>query len=113
MSELTDRLRAYGADMDGAMERFVGDEELFGECFSMFLEDAAFAALEDSLKKQDYRAAFEAAHTLKGVAGNLGLTPLYQAICQLVEPLRRGEYSALQSQYEAVADARSAVEKLK
>lgn len=51
MSELTDRLRAYGADMDGAMERFVGDEELFGECFSMFLEDDAFAALEDSLKK--------------------------------------------------------------
>ena len=37
------------------------------------------------------RAAFEAAHTLKGVAGNLGLKPLYDAVCHIVEPLRRGE----------------------
>ena len=36
-------------------------------------------------------SAFEAAHTLKGVTGNMGLTPLYDAVCTIVEPLRTGE----------------------
>ena len=39
----------------------------------------------------DLDGAFQAAHTLKGVSGNLGLTPLYEVVCDIVEPLRHGE----------------------
>ncbi len=91
MSELTDRLRAAGADMDGAMNRLVNDEELYATCFGYFMSDPAFDALGDALESKDYAAAFEAAHSLKGVAGNLGLTRLYQLSGKLVEPLRRGQ----------------------
>ena len=34
------------------------------------------------------KAAFEAAHTLKGVSANLGLTDLYDSVFPLVEELR-------------------------
>ncbi len=88
MSKLTDQLRAHGADMDGAMNRLLGDEELYAMCFGLFLEDGAFAALGTALDAGDRAAAFDAAHSLKGVAGNLGLTRIYQLSGQLVEPLR-------------------------
>ncbi|WP_369282906.1 Hpt domain-containing protein [Oscillibacter sp. GMB15532] len=88
MSKLTDQLRAHGADMDGAMNRLLGDEELYAVCFGLFLEDAAFAALGVALDTGDRDAAFEAAHSLKGVAGNLGLTRIYRLSGELVEPLR-------------------------
>lgn len=89
------------------------DEELYAECFAMFMEDPSFVQLGEALKRQDDAAAFDAAHTLKGVAGNLGLTPLFAAICAIVEPLRCGAHDGLDGLYAAVMDAKAAVEQLK
>ena len=80
-----------GADMDGALNRFANCEELYATCFSYFMDDPAFSALGAALDSKDYTAAFEAAHSLKGVAGNLGLTRLYELSGQLAEPLRHGQ----------------------
>lgn len=113
MSTLTDRLAACGADMDGAMERFINDEVLYAECFRLFLEDSNFTALGDALSEKDYPSAFHAAHTLKGVAGNMGLSSLYDAICEIVESLRHQDYSHLDTQYQAILNGKAAMEKLK
>lgn len=91
MSELTDKLRAMGADIDGALNRLINNEELYATCFGYFMDDPAFASLGAALDAKDYAAAFEAAHSLKGVAGNLGLTRLYDLSGQLTEPLRHGQ----------------------
>lgn len=93
MSELLDKCRAYGADVDGTMERLLNDEELFEICLQSFTEDAGFAGLKSAVEAKDYKAAFEHAHALKDVAGNLGLTPLFQAISGLVEALRVDDVS--------------------
>lgn len=113
MSEFINRLVAYGADMTATLERFVGDEALYERCFGMFMEDASFAELERALREKDYTAAFNAAHTLKGVAGNLGLTPLYEKICQIVESLRHQDYSHLDAEYQAILAERTVVESLR
>ncbi|MDY6296345.1 MAG: Hpt domain-containing protein, partial [Schwartzia succinivorans] len=34
--------------------------------------------------------AFRHAHTLKGLTANMGLTPLYDLVVKIVEPLREG-----------------------
>lgn len=112
MAGLIDDLRARGADMNGAMDRFLGDQELYGDCFRMFLEDPSFPALEHALSQQDAAAAFDAAHSLKGVAGNLGLTALYQAVCALVEPLRQGQCTGLSPLYQAVRDEKAKLDAL-
>ena len=57
-------------------------------------------------------AAFDAAHTLKGVVGNMGLTPLYKAVCDIVQPLRAREeredypllYQAIQKEFLKVEE---------
>jgi HPt (histidine-containing phosphotransfer) domain-containing protein len=42
----------------------------------------------DAIKKGDLEAAFHVAHSLKGVLGNLSLTPLYDVIYNMTEFLR-------------------------
>lgn len=112
MSELIERLRREGADIAGAMSRMVDDEELYATCFAYFIDDPSFDALRQALEEKDYTAAFDAAHTLKGVAGNLGLTRMYELAGGLVEPLRHGQPgdADLVGMYQAVAAER---EKLK
>ncbi len=50
--------------------------------------EARFDKLASSIEARDLDAAFDAAHALKGVTGNLALTPLYQAIFDITEFLR-------------------------
>lgn len=106
MMELKDSLIEYGVDFQGVMERFVDDERLYFDCLMAFANDTSFDGLQASLDMEDYASAFEHAHVLKGVTGNLGITPLYAAIDNLVEALRSHEYSNLAQQYEVVSEER-------
>ena len=110
MSELKKMLEEYGADYQAIMGRFMGNEAFYLRIFSMFPKDESLTKLGQALSNNDYTAAFDAAHTLKGVTGNLGLSPLYQAVCAIVEPLRTGEaendypvlYGMIRLEYEKV-----------
>lgn len=100
MEKLIGELRAYGADIEDAMARLLNDETLYAECIRLLLEDSAFYKLETAMEHSLYEEAFNQAHTLKGVLGNLGLTPLYQSACSLVDALRAQEYPLAQERYQ-------------
>lgn len=91
MEELCERFTAYGGNYQDIMVRFMGSEAMYLKFLNMLPQDDSMDRLEAALAAGDLAAAFEAAHTLKGVAGNLGLTPLHRAVCAIVEPLRTGE----------------------
>lgn len=109
---MLERLESYGADIKGIRERFMGDMELYRACLTSFLSDGNFAALGRALSEEDYGAAFRAAHTLKGVSGNMGLTPFYQAISLLTESLRGGQYTGVNEQYAAVTEEYAKIQSL-
>ena len=93
-----ENLRAFGADVDDGLGRCMNNESFYLRLVKMALADAGFEKLRDSLEKNDLNSAFEAAHALKGVLGNLSLTPLYVPTAELTEQLRGrspGDYSAL------------------
>ena len=46
--------------------------------------------LGESLRAGDVRASFEAAHDLKGISANMGITPVFDLVVVLVEELRAG-----------------------
>lgn len=106
MMNRNDALRTYGVDLNEVMERFVNDEELYCDCLDAFIDDPSFDGLHDAILAKEYGAAFDHAHTLKGVAGNLGLGPLLTAIAGIVEPLRNRDYSNLEQQYDTVRTER-------
>lgn len=65
-----------GIDYDEGVARFVGRSDLYEEFLKKFLTDPTFPALEAAMQAKDLPAAFTAAHTLKGVTGNLSLNVL-------------------------------------
>ena len=77
-----------------------------------FLDDKSYADLERTLSEGDYKEAFRAAHTLKGVCLNLGFTELYKVSAELTEVLRGREtagsdelYAQVKEQYTTLTDA--------
>lgn len=99
---LIEKMTAYGADMKETMNRFLNDEKFYETCLEMFFKGEEFSQLKTAIDNKEYKQAFEIAHTIKGVVGNLGLTPLYNAVCEIVEPLRAKDYSNLELQYNAI-----------
>lgn len=97
---MIEKLRAYGADIEGALERFMGDEELYDSCIKLLLEEEAFDQLDRAIKEKYYKSAFEAAHTLKGVLGNLGLTPIFNSTSDIVELLRLNDVENIDEEYK-------------
>ena len=91
MRDMRTCFAAYGADYTATMERFLQQEALYLRLLGKLFPCKELRLLGEALEAGDMAGAFDAAHTLKGVAGNLGLTPLYEALCAIVEPLRAGE----------------------
>ena len=88
MADILDVLEDWGCDIDEGLERLGGDEEFYETLLSAFVQENGMGKLALAIEAGDYRRAFEAAHGLKGDTGNLSLTPLYEAVCSLVENLR-------------------------
>lgn len=85
------KLKTSGVDVDGAMERFMQKEDLYIRFLKKFNEDKNFGGLRDCIEIRKFNEAFQYGHTLKGVTGNLGLTPLYEKVAKLVDTLRNSE----------------------
>ena len=83
-----DALNAYGANTAEGLARCMNNEAFYIKMVNMALADKNFDALSASFAAGDARAAFEAAHALKGSTGNVALTPIYGPVCELTELLR-------------------------
>lgn len=102
-SVLVKKVIAYGADPDGIRDRFCGNDALFARCFRGLLTEPNWAMLHCALSEEpDYAKAFAAAHALKGLSGNIGVTALYAALCTLVEMLRAKDSGNLAAAYAEV-----------
>ncbi len=86
-----DCLKEYGADVDDGLKRCMGNEMLYLRLVATIPSEITFQQLQESLQEGDLDTAFEKAHALKGVVGNLSLTPLYQPVVEITEHLRARE----------------------
>lgn len=85
-----DALKELGADTTSGIARCVNDEQFYLRMVNMALEDKNFDLLKEVIASGDLSAAFERAHALKGVMGNVALTSLYEPIAAVTEELRAG-----------------------
>lgn len=105
MGIIFQKLEEWGCDVEGALERFLEDEELYMTCLETVISDSAFEKLGVALEEQKVAEAFDYAHTLKGVFANLGLTPMFTIVEKIVEPLRSGSAENLQETYKSLLEA--------
>lgn len=86
-------------DKESALERLDGDEELFHEIVSIFMDDAPriFLALKQARTDKDQKTSERQAHSLKGASANVGAVHL-QAISTRAEvAARTGNWMDLES----------------
>ncbi|MBO6241572.1 MAG: Hpt domain-containing protein [Butyrivibrio sp.] len=93
-----EKLRELGANVDEGLERCMGMEDFYLEMIELGLSDDRFEALGKALEEGNLDDAFEDAHALKGVVGNLALTPLYETVSEITENLR----AKVQTDYEVI-----------
>ncbi len=95
----TDALQELGVNVKEGLGRCLNNEGFYLRMVNKALDDEEnFRRLSAAVAAGDKAAAFEAAHALKGVAGNLSLTPLYEPLSEMTELLRVGaaaDYDAL------------------
>ena len=103
------RRGAAGGDaaiVDGAelMER-LGDRGLFEDVIAIFLDDCPrrLAVLETAVERSDAVLIEETAHILKGAAGNLSATRLFEAAQTLERIGANGELGAAEAAWRQLA----------
>ena len=102
-------LSSYGIDYGDAMDRFGGNAELFFRLARKYLDGDNYARLVSAMEMHDFDEAYRQAHSLKGVAGNLSFTKLYNIAAEIASNLREGEYVAAESY---LPDAEAAHERI-
>lgn len=86
-----DKLKEYGADTEKGLSLCMGNEALYLRLVSTIPDEQKFTELKSSIESNDLDTAFENAHALKGVTGNLALSPLYNPLLEITEFLRARE----------------------
>ena len=105
-------LLAYGANYDEGMARCLNREAFYFKMIKMVAANEKFASLGKALIDKDLKAAFEDAHALKGIAANVSLTPLSNAIEAIVEPLRRREDIDYTELYTRIVDLKKKLDEI-
>ena len=105
-------LIAANVDYENGKKRFAGNEALYEKYLLKFKDDVHYEAVKAAFETGDFDTLLKEAHTLKGVAGTLGLVDIYQNCADIVTALR-GErteqmpelFDLLQRAYEKTMDA--------
>lgn len=97
-----DELREKGIDIEDAVNRCMGNKALYEKLLKKFDSAVNDAAVAKSFSNDDFQAAFEGAHTLKGITGNFSMTPLYEGYSEVVRLLRANENDQARKVYESI-----------
>lgn len=81
-------LKEFGAATEDGLSRCMNNEEFYLKMVNMGLQDERFETMKSVLEEKKLDEAFEMAHAMKGVFGNLALDPIYKPISEMTELLR-------------------------
>ena len=108
LSETYDKM---GGDYKDVIGRFYS-ADLIERFLKKFPDDPSYHNLCEAFAQNDVKAAFCAAHTLKGICQNLAIANLAQPLCTMTELLRaerleeaRALLPEVQAQYGITAEA--------
>ena len=82
-------LEAIGANTKEGLARCLNNEAFYLKLVNKVIDDNKYPLLEEAIKNDDLDKAFEIVHSMKGVYGNLSLTPIYEKASEITELLRK------------------------
>lgn len=107
---LTDELKGLGVNVDEALDRVMGDTDLYEMMLGMFLSSLAENPIElGDFDAGDVENLTKRIHTLKGVTGNLAITPLFNLYTEILGQLRAGQVKEAKAGYEKLSPIQAAI----
>ena len=100
LNELQKRGCAIAEMLD---QTYMGNEAFYVKMLKKMTANSSMVKLQEAIQTADVNALFSASHDLKGVYGTLGLTPLYEKCCEIVEIARRGSQEGLAEKIAVLA----------
>ncbi|MCI8779642.1 MAG: hypothetical protein HFH70_03045 [Lachnospiraceae bacterium] len=99
---LFDDLKALGVDIDEGVGRLGGNAALYEKLLGSFKKtiDTHYVGLDFDM--DDYAAATDNAHAIKGTAGNLSITPIYKSYTDIVDLFRAGQPEQAKAELEKI-----------
>lgn len=104
-------LKNYGNDVDGTLNRFLGNENLYKKFIRIFFERENPEKMREQYRNKKYDELLMAAHMYKGITGNLGLTKLFEMFGGIVDKTRREEYGTIGEMVEKVLEEKEKLER--
>lgn len=95
-------------DYENVLTRIPADAAIL-RFLKRFPAEKTYSELLDAVERDDRAAGFEAAHKLKGIAGNLAFFELFSALTDLTEQLRPQTEAADAALVQRVSDGYDAV----
>jgi len=99
---LLNELENLGVDVNDALKRFMNNSSLYEKMLGKLVATVKNMEVMSFLDSGDTEKATANAHTLKGVMGNLSITPLYEAYNEIVALLRGNEPDKAKSVLEDI-----------
>jgi|GEM_PF-299131 len=101
--ELTEFYNAINVDVNVVIGRLGLTERHLKKYLGKFRNNQEFNKMSKAVEEKDYTNVEWAAHTLKGVASNLGLNLLQGTCQQMVDSVRSGNTDEIEALYKIVA----------
>ena len=89
--DLFDELTQLGVDVNGGAGRLGGNKTLYKKLLGSFVKSIKEYDIQIDFDENDYDDITKKAHAIKGIAGNLSITPIYDGYSQIVSFLRNAE----------------------
>ena len=89
-----DALKELGVDTEEGLTRCMNNEAFYLRLVGIALQDTNFAKLRADIEAGNLQEAFESAHALKGMLGNVSLTNVETPVVKITEALRAKEQDA-------------------
>ena len=105
-------LKEFGVNTEEGLARCMNNQAFYLKLIDKVLEDKNFASLEQAIAEGNLDAAFEAAHSLKGVLGNLSITPMFEPVKEMTEFLRARTEMDYQPYLQVIREKRAELKRM-
>ena len=99
---------ALGSDYN-ALKTRLASEKLIKKLLAKYPNDKNYGMLEEGMAEKDFDKCFTAAHTIKGVASNLGFDRLFTVSAKLSDSLKVKNYEGVEEMFADVKEAQEEV----
>lgn len=87
---LLEELKDLGVDVEGGLKRINGNEKLYTKLLGSFTKAIKTYDVQPDFDADGCAEMIEKTHAIKGVSGNLSITPVYESYTKIVDLLRAG-----------------------